>query len=104
MRPRVSSDDMARDLGELYGRSLTRRQTEVLLLVMAGHTYLNDIARKLTISRSATAGHISTIYAKTGANNLTDLVLMLYGAIECPGNLHPIRERLGLATRTQKSE
>jgi DNA-binding CsgD family transcriptional regulator len=73
MRPRVRSDDLARDLGELYGRSLTRRQTEVLLLVMAGHTYLNDIARKLTISRSATAGHISTIYAKTGANNLTEL-------------------------------
>ena len=80
--------DMVADLVETLGRlssaaaspgdhhkfGLTRREIEVLALVVAGYTN-KDIAGKFRLSEDTVKHHLTNIFDKTGASNRLELAL-----------------------------
>jgi len=76
-----------KQLGEAHGHPLTAREAEVITAVLAGHVTRGGIAEALGIAERTVHTHMENIYAKTGAINLTDLVLMALGRKEAPDNL-----------------
>ena len=56
---------------------LSRRETEVALLLSKGRSY-KDIAAELFISMSTTQTHVGRIYSKLGINSKTELSNLLY--------------------------
>ena len=52
---------------------LTRRQTEVLVLVLSGAS-ANDVARSLVISEYTAQGYVKSLLAKTSSRNRTEMV------------------------------
>jgi DNA-binding CsgD family transcriptional regulator len=62
---------------------LSPAQLKVVRTVIAGHTTPVEVGQQLGISERTVRTHLSSIYAKTGAANLTALVLMALGHKEC---------------------
>ena len=65
--------------GRLFGRkglSLTRRETEVLGLLMQGHTN-KKIAQRLNISDFTVRDHVSALLAKHGVENRMMLIIVV---------------------------
>lgn len=83
-RPRRGVSDRTKiELGEGLGLSLSGRETQIVKLILAGHTTRSSIAPPLSISERTVHHHLFHIYAKTGAINMTDLVLMAMGRKSC---------------------
>jgi DNA-binding CsgD family transcriptional regulator len=61
---------IARAAGRFH---LTRRQTEVLVLVLGGAS-ASDVARSLVISEYTAQGYVKSLLAKTGARNRAAMV------------------------------
>lgn len=78
------SDRIDAELGALHGKPLTRREQDVVQAVLAGCTTRQTIGAHLTVSYRTANAHLWRIYAKTGAINLADLVLMAVGRKACP--------------------
>lgn len=63
----------------VLGKPLTDSEVQTVKAVLAGYTYHKEIANYLGISTTTVSGRLSAIFAKTGACNLADLVLMALG-------------------------
>ena len=75
----ASSDPLRRipaDVIETYG--LTTRETEIVELLLAGHSY-SEVGAKLFISLSTVKTHIQRIYRKTDVSNKIQLINRLRG-------------------------
>jgi len=57
--------------------SLSVRETEVLRLILAGHTY-RSAGEKLFVSENTIDAHLRSIYAKSGVKNKIELVHKFY--------------------------
>ena len=57
------------------GHDLTRREREVLALLVAGKTN-NELAAELGISRGTAHLHVSNILSKLGAGNRTEAAML----------------------------
>lgn len=57
-------------------QGLTSRETEVAMLIAAGHTN-NSIARKLYISTHTVNTHRKNIFRKLNVNNIATLVTVM---------------------------
>src|SRR5947207_7693310 len=55
-------------------QALTRRQREVLGLVVAGHTN-REIATKFSVSEETVKHHLTRMFDKVGASNRLDLAM-----------------------------
>lgn len=69
------------------GEPLTDREADVLRAILAGHTYRKEIARHLVVEKRTVDAHVYSIFIKTGAGNMADLVLMALGRKPCPIDL-----------------
>jgi DNA-binding CsgD family transcriptional regulator len=83
MPRRKQSDQIAADLGTLAGKPLTRREKDVVQAILAGCTTRQAIGAHLFVSYRTANAHLWRIYAKSGAINLADLVLMAVGRKAC---------------------
>lgn len=81
-RPR--SDRLDAELGTLYGKPLSRREGDVIRAILAGCTTRQAIGAQMTVTFRTANAHLWRIYAKTGAHNMADLVLMAMGRKDCP--------------------
>jgi DNA-binding CsgD family transcriptional regulator len=68
-------DDLARVLLESYG--LTRRETEIVLLLCRGCS-TKEIAAELVISAHTVRDHVKSVYEKAGVNSRGELVAGLF--------------------------
>lgn len=59
--------------------TLTPAEWRVVAAILAGHTTHRAIAVAITTEESTAGQHLLHIYRKTGAANMTDLVLMAVG-------------------------
>lgn len=75
----------------MISEELTDREKDVVRALLAGYTCRSEIARRLTISQRTADSHINAIYAKTGAVNMADLVLMALGRKPCPVDFSDVR-------------
>lgn len=80
--------DMA--LGQLSGKPLTRRETQVVAVILAGDTTNERIGAALVITTKTVQTHLFHIYAKTGAADKADLILMVMGRKACAVDLSNI--------------
>lgn len=62
---------------------LTAAELQVVRTILAGHTTQREISNQLGISERTVQTHLGTIYAKTGATNMTALALMALGHKPC---------------------
>jgi DNA-binding CsgD family transcriptional regulator len=69
--------------GERYTNNLLPGELRVVCAILAGHTTRNRLAAHLIISKKTVQGHLYRIYSKTGAVNMTELVLMAVGHLPC---------------------
>ncbi|WP_299454958.1 LuxR C-terminal-related transcriptional regulator [uncultured Microscilla sp.] len=60
----------------LRNYALTKREQEVALLLLKGHTY-KQVAEQLFISMPTVKTHASNIYKKCGVNSKTELVVLI---------------------------
>lgn len=58
---------------------LTPAEWRVVAAILAGHTTHRTIAAAIATEESTAGQHLMHIYRKTGAGNMTDLVLMAVG-------------------------
>lgn len=79
--------------GDGLGLPLTAREAETVLAIMAGRITAKSIASALAVSKSSVDGYLYRIYAKSGADNMAHLVLMMTGVVPCPDNLLPVQRR-----------
>lgn len=86
------SDRTKIELGEGLGLSLTEREVEIIKLILAGYTTRADIAPPLSIAERTVHHHLFHIYAKTGAVNMADLVLMAVGRKSCAVDMSEFRQ------------
>lgn len=77
--------------GKGLGLPLTKRETELVLALMDGHTSGLQLMAALGCGKGTVNFNTNQIYGKTGARNLATLVLMVTGAIECPTALLPVQ-------------
>jgi DNA-binding CsgD family transcriptional regulator len=65
------------------GESLTRREREVLALMVKGHTKM-QIAEQLSIAVGTVKNHLKNIYAKLGVHTRVEALLLAgeYGLVE----------------------
>lgn len=63
----------------LLGEPLSDSEVQTVKAVLAGYTYHKELASYLEIATTTASGRLSRIFAKTGAGNLADLVLMALG-------------------------
>lgn len=68
-----------KDLGQQRGLPLTPREREVVATLLAGHVTRGGIAETLGLAERTVNTHLEHIYAKAGAINMVDLVLMALG-------------------------
>jgi DNA-binding NarL/FixJ family response regulator len=78
MLSRVAQGNMLPDEGQKPEVRLSRRETEVLLLIAEGYTN-NEIANKLFTSRRTIEGHRKNLIEKTGARNTASLIKFAVG-------------------------
>lgn len=66
-----------------YGKDLTRREKEVLALIVHGHSNA-QIGEKLNISMGTVKNHLKKIYEKLGVHNRVEAMLLAlqYGLVE----------------------
>lgn len=62
---------------------LTESDYATIRSIMAGNTTYVEIQRDLGVSYSAVRGRLYSLFAKTGAQNMTTLVLMVVGRLPC---------------------
>lgn len=84
-RPRADRIDA--ELGTLYGKPLSRREGDAVRAVLAGCTTRQAVADHLTVSYGTASAHLWRVFAKTGAYNMADVVLMAVGRKDCPVRL-----------------
>lgn len=89
-RGKKRADHIDKALGRLWGKPLTGREVEVVGAILAGHTTNQQIAQRLVVTRKTTQTHLGNIYAKTGAQNHADLILMALGRKACAVDLSNI--------------
>lgn len=77
--------------GAGLGWPLTERERTVVLAIMDGHTCAKALATALSLSHSSANNYLYRVYAKAGAVNMAQLVLMMTGVIECPDALLPVQ-------------
>lgn len=77
--------------GKGLGLPLTKRETELILALMAGNTSGKQLMAALDCQKGTVNFNTNQIYGKTGARNLATLVLMVTGAVECPAALLPVQ-------------
>lgn len=73
---------------------LLAAQRVVVRALLAGHTTSVAIGEALTISYGTVRSHLWRLFAKTGAVNMTDLVLMVLGRKPCPIDFSELRSEL----------
>jgi len=78
-RTRKTPIAIAIQLGEALGEPLTDREIEIVHLILAGHVTQTQLRQRLNISERTVQSHLYHIYAKTGAVNMVELVLMAAG-------------------------
>jgi len=79
IRSRRSSPDPAVDITAICrSLGLTKRETEVAVLLAEGRSY-REIGSKLFVSMATVQTHVGRIYAKLGINNKTQLANRLTG-------------------------
>jgi DNA-binding NarL/FixJ family response regulator len=83
LRGRTPSGRRADTLTDPHG--LTRRQREVVELLVAGHSD-TDIATKLCISPRTAAHHVEAILSKLGVNNRTQAAAVYKGETAARGS------------------
>lgn len=71
----IDDADLARDAAASALQSLSERETEVMRLIVAGHTN-KSAAAELGISDKTVEAHRARVMEKTGAQSLSDLVRM----------------------------
>lgn len=76
---RKRADYIDKALGQLRGKPLTKREIEVVAVILAGHTTDQRIGEILTIANKTVRAHMCHICSKTGAANKADLILMALG-------------------------
>lgn len=77
--------------GKGLGLPLNRRETEIVLAIMEGHTAAKALAAAVGLSQSSINACLYRVYAKSGANNIAHLVLMIAGIQPCPEALQPVQ-------------
>lgn len=77
--------------GKGLGLPLTARETQVVLAVMAGHTTAKSLADAIKRAEATCNNYLYQIYAKSGAVNMAQLVLMMTGVLPCPAALLPVQ-------------
>jgi DNA-binding CsgD family transcriptional regulator len=95
MARRKHSDRIDAELGLLYGKPLTEREGDTVRAVLAGHTTRQTIGAAMTVTYRTANAHLWRIYAKTGAHNMADLVLMAVGRKPCDVDLSEFRHENG---------
>lgn len=68
-----------RELAGLLGEPLSARERDTVTALLAGHVTAKAIGCALSLTESTVRAHLYHIYAKAGAINLADLVLMATG-------------------------
>lgn len=68
-----------RELAGLLGEPLSPRERDTVAALLAGNTTAKQLGRALSLTGSTVRAHLYRIYAKAGAVNMTDLVLMAVG-------------------------
>lgn len=63
------------------GKSLTRRETEILFLLTQNITHLKEIAEHLKLSRSTINNHLNNIYIKTNVKGKAQLLAKCFGHV-----------------------
>ncbi len=81
------ADYIDKALGQLRGKPLTAREIQVIGAILAGYTTNERIGSVLVIARKTVQAHLGNIYAKTGADDKADLVLMVLGRKACAVDL-----------------
>lgn len=87
---RKRADYIDKALGRLRGKRLTRREVEIIVAILAGHTTNEQIGATLVIARKTVQTHLGNIYAKTGSTDKADLILMALGRKACAVDLSNI--------------
>lgn len=78
-------------LGAGFGLLLTQREMSVVLAIMEGHTCAKALATALGLSQASANNYLYRAYAKSGAVNMAQLVLMMTGVLPCPAALLPVQ-------------
>jgi DNA-binding CsgD family transcriptional regulator len=63
---------------------LTERELDVVAAILRGRTTYKELAAELHISPKTAQTHLANIFLKTGARNMTDVVLMIARVVDCP--------------------
>lgn len=69
---------------------LTLKESEVVVTILRGYTSAEAIAAQMGITVRTARTHLSNIYAKVGAENKVDLVLMALGWKDCNASLRSV--------------
>lgn len=80
-------------VGTAMTAKLTLKESEMIVTILRGYTTAEAIAAQMGITVRTARTHLANIYAKVGAANKTELVLMAMGWI---GN-HPGIKAIGHA-------
>ena len=94
VRSRYGSKDLRKIVdGKGLGLPLVQREIQVALAIMDGHTTAKALAAALSLSQASVNNYIYRLYAKTGAVNVAQLVLMMTGVLPCPVALLPVQRQ-----------
>lgn len=76
------------------GTPLTDRELQIVGTILDGNTTYVQIAAVLVLSVRTVQTHLQNIYAKCGANNMTDVVLMCLGRRRCAVDLSGVMKKV----------
>ena len=79
----MAADYIEAQMQNLLGKPLSDREHEVTQAILAGCTTKAMLAARLGIAGGTVGSHLTRIFAKTGAVNLADLILMAWGRKAC---------------------
>lgn len=79
------------------GMPLTKIESDYIKIMLSGCSTFEEIAERRQVTNSAVSAAMSNIYLKTGAKNMTDLVLMIAGYKPCPSNLSHLHTSTGMS-------
>lgn len=84
----MTADYIEAQMQNLLGKPLSDREHEVTQAILAGCTTKALLAARLEIAGGTVGSHLTRIFAKTGAVNLADLILMAWGRKACAIDLN----------------